>query len=352
MEKIKLKGLSFSELAELLAAWGEARYRADQIYTWAFRHLIRSYAEMTNLPVGLRARLEEKTVLETTAVVRREFSPTTGTVKLLFSLSDGQAVEGVLMRYRSWFSACISSQAGCRMGCRFCASTLGGLARNLEAAEMVDQVVALEREARRAGGRVRSVVLMGTGEPLDNYDNVLRFIHLIAQPQGLGIGYRRIALSTCGLVPGIRRLAREGLPLTLSVSLHAPNDELRGRLMPINRRYPLTELLSACREYAEQTGRRVTFEYALIEGLNDSLKQARELAKLLQGLTAHVNLIPLNPVVERKFKRPEAGRVAAFAAVLKARGIPTTVRRELGTDISAACGQLRHQVLSEEGMLQ
>ncbi|MDI3538302.1 MAG: rRNA (adenine2503-C2)-methyltransferase [Bacillota bacterium] len=352
MEKIKLKGLSFTELAELIATWGEARYRADQIYTWVFRHLVRSYAEMTNLPVWLRARLEEDTVLETTTVARREFSPATGTVKLLFSLLDGQAVEGVLMRYRNWFSACISSQVGCRMGCRFCASTLGGLARNLEAAEMVDEVVALEREARGAGGRIRSVVLMGTGEPLDNYDNVLRFIHLIAQPQGLGIGYRRITLSTCGLVPGIRRLAREGLPITLSVSLHAPNDELRERLMPVNRSYPLTELLPACREYAEQTGRRVTFEYALIAGVNDSLEHARELVGLLQGFTAHVNLIPLNPVVERKLKRPNPRRVSAFAAVLKARGIPTTVRRELGTDISAACGQLRHQVLKDEGMLR
>lgn len=349
MEKTALKGLSREEAAALLDSWGEPRYRAAQLYTWLYRRLARSYAEMTDLPAGLRARLADKTELNAVTVTRREFSQATGTVKLLFSLRDGQAVEGVLMRYRNWFSACISSQAGCRMGCRFCASTLGGLARNLEAAEMVDEVVALAREARAQGGRVRSVVLMGTGEPLDNYEAVLHFIHLIAQPEGLGIGYRHISLSTCGLVPGIRRLAREGLPLTLSVSLHAPTDELRSRLMPVNRRYALPELLAACREYAALTGRRVTFEYALIAGVNDSVRQARALAQLVGGLSAHVNLIPLNPVAERGLARPDRRRITAFAAILRARGVPTTVRRELGTDISAACGQLRHRVLGEEG---
>lgn len=349
MSKPNLKGLSPEQLADLLASWGEPRYRADQVFDWVYGRLARSYQEMTNLPARLRARLEAETTLSVAIVSRRERSQATGTVKLLFTLVDGQVVEGVLMRYRNWFSACISSQAGCRMGCRFCASTLGGLARNLEAAEMMDEVVALEREARAAGGRVRSVVLMGTGEPLDNYENVLLFLSLLNEPAGLNIGYRHVTLSTCGLVPGIRRLARAGLPLTLSVSLHAPTDELRSELMPVNRRYPLAELLAACREYAALTRRRVTFEYALIAGVNDSLKEARQLAGLLQGWLTHVNLIPLNPVPERGLKRPEPGRVAAFAAVLKARGIPTTVRRELGADISAACGQLRHRVLSERG---
>ncbi|HHY92286.1 MAG TPA: 23S rRNA (adenine(2503)-C(2))-methyltransferase RlmN [Firmicutes bacterium] len=349
MSKVKVKGLSLEELAELLVGWGEQRYRAAQVYSWIYGHLVTGYEAMTNLPAGLRARLSAETELNALSVASREYSQATGTVKLLFSLLDGQVVEGVLMRYRNWFSACISTQAGCRMGCRFCASTLGGLARNLEPAEMVDEVLALEREARAAGGHVRSVVLMGTGEPLDNYAAVLRFLHLIARPEGLGIGYRHISLSTCGLVPGIRRLAHEGLPLTLSVSLHAPTDELRSRIMPINRRYPLAGLMAACREYAALTGRRVTFEYALIAGVNDGLRQARQLAQLVSGLTAHVNLIPLNPVAERGFERPDARRVALFAALLKARGIPTTVRRELGSDISAACGQLRHRVLTEEG---
>jgi 23S rRNA (adenine2503-C2)-methyltransferase len=344
--KIVLKGLTLPELRQLLIDWGHPSYRADQVYSWMYQQLATSFAAMSNLPATLRARLEEETELQVLSVGQREHSAATGTVKLLFSLQDGQAVEGVLMRYRKWYSACISSQAGCRMGCRFCASTLTGLARNLTQAEMVDQVLALEREAREAGGRVRSIVLMGTGEPLDNYGAVLGFLRLVTSPESLDLSYRHISLSTCGLVPGIRRLAREGLPLTLSVSLHAPTDELRSQLMPVNKLYPIRELLLACREYTERTGRRVTFEYALIAGINDSLREAHALAALLKGQLAHVNLIPLNEVAEREFKRPRPQQVTAFALVLRKQGIPTTVRRELGADISAACGQLRHRVFT------
>lgn len=347
MAKIDLRNLDRHELTELLRSWGEPSYRADQIYNWLYRNLVLSVEEMTNVPVKLRQRLTEETSLSNIYVQERHCSPDINTVKLLFSLADGQAVEGVLLRYRRWFSACLSSQAGCRMGCAFCASTLGGLARNLTVGEMTGELVLLAREARQLGGEVRSVVLMGTGEPLDNYNNVLKFLAHITEPSGFNLSYRRITLSTCGLIPGIRKLAKEELPLTLAVSLHAPTEELRNNLMPINKVYPLSELIAACYQYAQTTGRRITFEYALLAGVNDSAYQAQQLADLIKGLLCHVNLIPFNPVAESNFRRPETSRVEVFYQVLRQEGISVTVRRELGSDISAACGQLRRRVLKE-----
>lgn len=347
MTKLELRNLSFGELHELIRSFGEPPYRADQIYNWLYRHLGLSFEEMTNLPAQLRRQLTEETTLDSVRVRERYCSSDTDTVKLLFSLVDGQAVEGVLLRYRRWFSACLSSQAGCRMGCAFCASTLGGLARNLTVGEMTGELVHLAREARQLGGDVRSLVLMGTGEPLDNYKNVLKFLAQVTEPHGFNLSYRRITLSTCGLVPGIRRLAQEELPLTLAVSLHAPTDELRTELIPINKVYPLGELVAACREYTQITGRRLTFEYALLAQVNDSLNHAHQLANLIGGLPCHVNLIAFNPVSERGFRRPEPSRVEAFYQVLQERGISVTVRRELGRDIAAACGQLRRRVLKK-----
>ncbi|MGI6128836.1 MAG: 23S rRNA (adenine(2503)-C(2))-methyltransferase RlmN [bacterium] len=348
MPKFDLRDLSLSQLRERLSSWGEPSYRADQIYNWLYRHLALSVGEMTNLPASLRQQLAKETELGTVQVDRRQCSSDKRAVKLLFSLVDGQAVEGVLLKYRQWYSACISSQAGCRMGCAFCASTLGGLARNLTPGEMMGELVLLAREARALGGEIRSLVLMGTGEPLDNYDNVLTFLAEATQPAGLGLSYRRVTLSTCGLISGMRRLAKEGLPLTLAVSLHAPTDALRSELMPINKVYPLPELMAACSEYIMATGRRITFEYALLAGVNDNPKQAHQLAKLLQGMLCHVNLIPFNPVSELSFGRPQSDRVELFYRTLEKEGISVTIRRELGTDISAACGQLRRQVLSKE----
>lgn len=345
MTKLNLWGLCRHEFHDLMRSWGQADYRADQIFQWLYKRLVLSPAEMTNLPVQLRKRLSEETSLNYPALGQRYYSPAANAVKLLFTLPDRQSVEGVLLKYRSWFSACVSSQAGCRMGCAFCASTIGGLDRNLTVAEITGQLVHLAREANQLGGDVRGLVLMGIGEPLDNYENVLKFLNLITDPDGFDISYRRITLSTCGLVPGILRLAREKLPLTLAVSLHAPTDDLRNKLVPVNKAYPLSELMAACREYTKLTGRRLTFEYVLLGQVNDSLAQAHQLADLVGRLPSHVNLIPFNPVTGSNFDPPEPGRVKAFYAALRACGISATVRRELGQDIGAACGQLRRREL-------
>lgn len=347
MIQLDLRSLSHSQLTELVTSWGEPSYRADQIYNWLYQHFVLTVDEMTNLPAALRQRLAKETSLSTIRISQRQYSKDKSATKLLFSLPDGQAVEGVLLKYRKWFSACLSSQAGCRMGCAFCASTLGGLVRHLTVGEMMGQLVLLSREAKNMGGEVRSLVLMGTGEPLDNYNNVLAFLAQAANPAGLNLSYRRVTLSTCGLVPGIRRLANEGLPLTLAVSLHAPTDDLRSELMPINKVYPLAELMSACRYYSETTHRRITFEYALLDNVNDGLDKAQQLARLLKGMLCHVNLIPFNPVAERSFCRSSSSRVEAFYQVLQQEGISVTVRRELGSDITAACGQLRRRRLAK-----
>ncbi len=342
--RINIKSLSFLELEEFIAGLGVEKYRARQVAAWIFKRGATSFREMTDLSKELRERLETSARISTPDIKLKLRSKRGDTVKYLFSLSDGQAVESVLMRHDYGSSACVSTQVGCRHGCRLCASGLGGLVRNLDAGEIYDQALGM---ARDSGERLSRLVIMGSGEPLDNYRATLTFIKNIAAPYGLNIGYRHITISTCGLVPGIRRLAAEGLPLTLAVSLHAPNDTLRDWLVPINKKYPLSGLIAACRDYARETGRRVTFEYALIAGVNDSGEHAEELCGLLSGMLCHVNLIPANPVDERGIKPPAKKQVELFKSILEENMLNTTVRREFGADINAACGQLRRRVLNE-----
>ena len=320
----------------------EKPFRAGQIFSWLHRSLVENYDEMTNLPKSLREKLSEYplNIPETVTVQKSEKD---GTRKYLFRLNDGNLIESVLMRYEHGNSVCISSQAGCRMGCRFCASTIGGLSRSLLPSEMLSQIYKIQKET---GERVSHVVVMGTGEPLDNYDNLLKFLSLISCPDGLGISARNITVSTCGLVPQIMKLAEEKLQITLAISLHAPNDEIRRTIMPVANRYSVDELLSACRYYFEATGRRITFEYSLIEGVNDSDECASELAGRIRGLNCHVNLIPVNPVKERHYRRTSRGKVLDFKNKLEKYGINVTIRREMGTDIDGACGQLRRSRIS------
>lgn len=343
--KVNLKDLTLPQLENFITGLGAEKYRAKQVAEWIFKKGAASFREMTNLPNDFRELLENMSWISRPEIVTRQKSKRGDTVKYLFGLADGQAVESVLMKHDYGHSACVSTQVGCRYGCRLCASGLDGFIRNLSAGEIYDQVLAIQQDS---GRRVSHVVLMGSGEPLDNYDATLTFIKNIAAPYGLNIGYRRITLSTCGLVPGIRKLAKEGLPLTLAVSLHAPNDKDRDLLMPVNKKYPLKDLIPACRDYARDTGRRVTFEYALIAGVNDSREHATELAGLLTGVLCHVNLIPANPVLERDVEPPARQQVELFKTVVEKRGITATVRREFGADISAACGQLRRRVLGRE----
>lgn len=330
------------ELISLMEELHEKPFRAGQIFSWLHRSLVENYDEMTNLPKSLREKLSEYplNIPETVTVQKSEKD---GTRKYLFRLNDGNLIESVLMRYEHGNSVCISSQAGCRMGCRFCASTIGGLSRSLLPSEMLSQIYKIQKET---GERVSHVVVMGTGEPLDNYDNLLKFLSLISCPDGLGISARNITVSTCGLVPQIMKLAEEKLQITLAISLHAPNDEIRRTIMPVANRYSVDELLSACRYYFEATGRRITFEYSLIEGVNDSDECASELAGRIRGLNCHVNLIPVNPVKERHYRRTSRGKVLDFKNKLEKYGINVTIRREMGTDIDGACGQLRRSRIS------
>ncbi len=337
-----LKDLELSELQNFFTEIGEKKFRAQQVFRW-LRAGARSFDEMSNVPRELRDRLKALedaglVSLGNSEILRVQVSASDGTRKYLFGLSDGNAVESVFMKYEYGNSICVSSQAGCRMGCRFCASTVNGLSRNLTPGEIEDQIISAERDT---GERINHVVVMGTGEPFDNYGNVAKFIRNINDPAGLNIGMRNITVSTCGLIPGIERFGDDFDQVNLAISLHAPNSEKRGRLMPVNDAYPMPKLLEACRKYTEKTNRRVTFEYALTSGANDSEKDAEELAAALRGMLCHVNLIPLNEVDGTGLKRPDKGRIRAFEAVLASRGIPVTVRRSLGTDIDAACGQLR-----------
>ena len=334
-----IKSMTLPELSETLKALGQPAFRAKQLYTWLHRGA-RSYGEMTNLPQSLRAVLEEKYPILAPVPVRKQESQKDGTIKYLWKLHDGNCVETVLMRYHYGNSVCISTEVGCRMGCAFCASTLGGLVRPLEPWEMLDQVLFTQVDS---GLPVGHIVLMGIGEPLDNLENVLRFLELVNSPEGMNISMRHISLSTCGLVPKIRELAEKKLQLTLSVSLHAPSDEIRDTIMPVNRAYPTEELLKACRDYYAVTGRRISFEYAMIDGVNDRPEDARLLLKRLKGLPAHMNLIPLNHVEESPLKPSSKKAVAAFQKILEDGGIPATVRRSLGGDIDASCGQLRRK---------
>lgn len=336
--KTDVKSLSLKELTEELAQYGEKPFRAKQMYEWMHVKLARNFEEMTNLSKAFREQCGQRYHYTTLEVVQIQESQIDGTKKFLFRLADGNMVESVWMRYKHGNSVCISSQVGCRMGCRFCASTLDGLERNLLPSEMLDQIYAI---TRLTGERVSNVVVMGIGEPLDNYDNLLKFIHMLTDENGLHISGRNLTVSTCGIVPRIRQLAEEKLQITLALSLHATTDEKRRRLMPVANKYSIAELMDACKYYFDNTGRRITFEYALAGGVNDSLEDAKELAAFASDLRCHVNLIPVNPVKERDFVQSEANTTQDFKMKLERSGINVTVRREMGRDIDGACGQLR-----------
>ncbi len=347
-EKIDIKSLNEAELCEIIVELGIPKFRAKQIWLQLFQKLKTDFAEMSDIPKSLLPTLNEHFEIRTPQVLEKLVSRLDGTEKYLFRLYDGSIIESVLMRYEHGNSVCVSTQVGCRQGCAFCASTKNGFVRSLTAGEILGQIESITREhTGEEGFRVDNIVLMGIGEPLDNYDNVLKFLHLVNDKNGLNIGYRHISLSTCGLVPEIKRLARENLPITLSISLHAPNDEIRSATMPINRRYNIDELIEACREYQAVTGRRISFEYALIDGVNDSVEHARELAKRLKGLLCHVNLIPVNPIKEKNFKKTTKNNLILFTNSLNNSKINATVRRRLGADIDAACGQLRNKRMQE-----
>jgi len=334
-----IKSMTLPEMGEVLKVWGQPAFRAKQVFTWLHKG-VGSYQEMTNLPQSLRQQLEENYPLYRPQVVRKQQSQKDGTIKYLWRLSDGNCVETVLMRYHYGNTVCISTEVGCAMGCAFCASTLGGLVRRLEPHEMLDQVLFTQIDS---GLPVSHIVLMGIGEPLDNFDNVLRFLELVNSPDGMNISMRHISLSTCGLVPKIDKLAEHKLQLTLSVSLHAPTNEIRNTIMPVNKAYPVEALLAACRRYYEATGRRISFEYAMIHGVNDTEAAAKQLLLDLKGLPAHVNLIPLNHVEESPLKPSTRQAVQRFQKILEDGGVPATVRRTLGGDIDASCGQLRRK---------
>ena len=341
---MNLKSMTQPEIGAVLKELGQPAFRAKQVYTWLHKG-VRSYDEMTNLPKSLRDTLADKYPICAPKAVRRQESKKDGTIKYLWELSDGNCVETVLMRYHYGNTVCISTEVGCRMGCAFCASTLGGLVRKLEPFEMLDQVLFTQVDS---GLTVSHIVLMGIGEPLDNFDNVMRFLELVNSSDGMNISMRHISLSTCGLVPGIDKLAEKKLQLTLSVSLHAPTDEIRNTIMPVNKAYPTEELLQACRRYYETTGRRISFEYAMIGGVNDTPEAAKTLLKRLKGLPAHMNLIPLNHVEESPLKPSTRQAVMRFQQLLEEGGIPATVRRTLGSDIDASCGQLRRNYTKEK----
>ncbi len=338
---IDLKDLEYEPLKDFLKQQGEPSFRAQQIFSWLHKGAA-SLEEMTNLSKKTKENLSKVCFVSTLKIREKYVSQLDGTVKYLFELPDGNCIESVVMRYHHGLTICISSQVGCRMGCRFCASTIGGLYRSLTPGEILNQVLFAQKDL---GERIHNIVMMGIGEPLDNYDNVLAFLHNVNHPEGINIGYRHITVSTCGVVDRIYDLAEENLPITLSISLHAPNDAVRDTIMPVNHKYKMEELLTACREYVRATGRRISFEYALIHGVNDAPEQAKELADRLSGMLCHVNLIPVNKVEEREYEKGSEQEIRRFQKQLIDYGINATVRRELGSDISASCGQLRKKVL-------
>ena len=345
MSLTDLKSLSLNEIGEAFRKEGLPAYRAKQVYGWLHRG-VSSFEEMSDLPKDLRANLAEKYYISVAIIEKKFVSDYDGTIKYLFRLHDGEFVESVLMKYHHGYSICISTQVGCRMGCTFCATGRSGFSRNLAPSEMLSQVQAAQLDN---GVRISNIVLMGMGEPLDNYENVLKFLSLVSSEEGLNIGMRHISLSTCGIVDQIYRLAEEKLQLTLSVSLHAPNDEIRGRTMPVNRKWNIEELLKACRFYARRTNRRISFEYAMIDGVNDSDACAQELARKLSGMLCHVNLIPVNSVEGAGYRKSGQQRLQRFCQILERKGITATVRRTLGSDINASCGQLRRNHVQEGG---
>jgi 23S rRNA (adenine2503-C2)-methyltransferase len=335
--KIDLKNMTMTELETYFECLDEKKFRAKQVYQWIYRGIC-DFKEMTNLSKGLRDKLEEFATVGSLELLQVLQSKSDETKKYLFGLEDGNKIESVFMKYKFGNSICISSQAGCRMGCSFCASTIGGLSRNLTAGEIIDQIISVERET---GEKISNIVVMGTGEPFDNYENVSKFIHLVNSKDGLNIGMRSITVSTCGIVPRIADFSEDFPQVNLAISLHAPNDEIRNQTIPINKTYDMATLLEACSNYIKITGRRITFEYTLVSGFNDQPKHADELAKRLRGMLCHVNLIPLNSVSESGLKSSSKKETQVFKERLEKFGITTTVRRELGSDIEAACGQLR-----------
>lgn len=349
MEKADIKSMTMPELEEFVTGTlGEKKYRAAQIYDWMHGKLADDFSDMTNLSRSLRERLTQTASLIHLETADRLISELDGTRKYLFRLPDDRIIESVLMIYHHGHSVCISSQVGCRMGCRFCASTLGGLERQMLPSEMLDEIYQIQKDC---GHRISNVVVMGTGEPLDNYDNLVRFLTLLTDSRGLGISQRNITVSTCGLVPRIYELADQQLQITLAISLHAVTDEKRREIMPVANRYSIEEILKACRYYIEKTGRRITFEYSLISGVNDSREEAEALADLTKGLLCHINLIPVNPIEERDYRQSEAGAISKFKNILENCGRNVTIRREMGRDIQAACGQLRKQYMQRESDL-
>ena len=339
MEKVDIKSLYLEELEALLKEMGEPKFRASQIFKWLHSGAT-SFEEMTNLSKELRIKLSEKCYIANVEIVRRLESRLDGTVKYLYRLFDGQLIESVLMKYNHGYTVCISTQVGCRMGCSFCASGINGLARNLTASEMIAQLLAAQRDN---GIRVSNVVMMGMGEPLDNLENSVRFLKLVSDEKGMNIGLRHISLSTSGVVSGILKLAEYKFPITLSISLHAPSDEIRDKIMRVNKKWNVEALLDACKKYQSATGRRISFEYALMHGINDTEECAEMLAKKLKGIMCHVNLIPANPVAETQFKKPDKKQIMFFCELLNKKGLNSTIRRTLGADIEASCGQLRRK---------
>ena len=343
----ELRSMTMEELEQVVVEANEKAFRAKQVFEWLHKKRVSSIDEMTNISKKLRKHLKEHYTLDTLKVAKELLSTIDGTRKYLFELSDGNIIESVWMKYKHGNSVCISSQVGCRMGCKFCASTLDGLERNLRPSEMLEQIY---RIVEMTEERVDSIVIMGSGEPMDNYDNVVRFLHLITDKNGMGLSRRGVTLSTCGIVPRIYDLAKEGLPVTLALSLHATTDEERKVLMPIAKKYSLEEILKACDYYFKETGRRISFEYSLVKDTNDSMEHAKRLSDLLKGRSCHVNLIPLNPVKERGFETVTRKRAGEFQNILEKYGINATIRREMGRDIQGACGQLRRSfTMKKEG---
>lgn len=341
MDQINLKGASLSELESLMQKLDQPSYRAQQIFRWIYKGKTQ-LVEMTDLPKNLIKKLSKIAYISDIKTYKKYDSNLDDTTKYVFLTEDKNLIEAVKMRYSFGVSACISSQVGCKMGCIFCASTMNGFKRNLSCAEMADQIIAIEQDS---GEKISHIVVMGTGEPLLNYEELIKFLKLMNSPQAFNISFRKMTVSTCGIVPQIRRLANEQIPITLAISLHAPDDELRSSLMPVNNKYSILQLLDACKYYIMKTNRRITFEYALIDDVNDSSYHAKKLADLLQGFLCHVNLIPLNPVDDKNISRSSNDKIRCFRDILHKKGIPVTIRREMGSDINAACGQLRRSLL-------
>lgn len=345
MDKKDIRSLKLDELIKDFENMGEKKFRAAQVHKWLASGC-ESFDEMTNISKALREKLDATYFIPTVKIVKKLASDIDGTVKYLYELHDGERIESVLMKYNHGYTVCISTQVGCRMGCSFCASGIEGLFRNLSSAEMLAQVM---KAGTDNGIRVSNIVLMGMGEPLDNFENVKRFLEMVSDPEGLGIGYRHISLSTSGVVPGIYKLGELNLPITLSISLHAPFDDIRSEMMKVNRRWNINELITACKDYQKITGRRISFEYAMIKGKNDTEACALRLAEILKGIMCHVNLIPVNPVKEKNYEKSDRVALLRFADRLNGLGVNTTIRRTLGSDIDASCGQLRRKFENEGG---